>query len=200
VCPDGEVLDEPALLARLARGETAAFDALYGAHRARLFAFLLRLSRRASLAEELAQETWLRFARTAPTLDPLTPVRPWLFRVGRNLFLSHRRRAILDLDGWREDAWVRGGAPLPEPLERLAQTTALRQVERALAGLAVADRELLLLVGVEGMTPLEAASILGLAPEATRQRLARARARLRAALDALDAPAPGWVGTGGPSP
>lgn len=193
------MLDEPALLARLARGESAAFDALYGAHRARLFAFLLRLSRRLSLAEELAQETWLRLARSAPTLDPATPVRPWLLRVGRNLFLSHRRRALLDLDAWREEAWVRGGAPLPEPLERLAQSAALRQVERALARLAVADRELLLLVGVEGLTPAEAASILGLTPEATRQRLARARARLRGALDAADTPTPAWVGTGGPS-
>ena len=55
-------------------------------------------------------------------------------------------------------------------------------LERAFAGLAPGYREVALLVGVEGLAPAEVAQILGLKPDAVRQRLARARSQLAEAL------------------
>jgi RNA polymerase sigma-70 factor (ECF subfamily) len=52
----------------------------------------------------------------------------------------------------------------------------------ALAGLAEPDRELLMLIGWEELTPSEAARALGITPFAARTRLHRARRRLRARL------------------
>ncbi|MCY7365781.1 MAG: sigma-70 family RNA polymerase sigma factor [Frankiaceae bacterium] len=54
----------------------------------------------------------------------------------------------------------------------------------ALAGLWPPDRELLLMVGVDDLTAQEVAVVLGISPEAVRQRLHRVRARLRAQVDA----------------
>jgi RNA polymerase sigma-70 factor (ECF subfamily) len=67
-------------------------------------------------------------------------------------------------------------------------------IERALATLSAHDREALLLVGVEGMTPTDASEVCGLRPEAFRKRLERARTRLAGALAALQQPSPGPTG------
>lgn len=54
--------DERSLVARLRAGDTGAFDDVYGAYRPRVFAFLLRMSRSRTVAEDLLDETWLRLS------------------------------------------------------------------------------------------------------------------------------------------
>ena len=70
-------------------------------------------------------------------------------------------------------------APTPSELER--------RLERAIASLPSASREVLLLVATAGLSPAEAALACGISPEAFRQRLSRARAQLSCALDAESA-------------
>lgn len=170
---------ELALVGRLRDGEPAAFDAVYEAYRARLYSFLARLARSREVAEDLAEEAWLRLVETAPRLRPDTRLGPWLFTVARNLYYSYcRSRAISDA---ASDALISlwpGGSPRPSPFEEAAARELEGRLERALARLSANHREALLLVGVEGMTPAEAAGVCGLAPEAFRQRLSRARAAL----------------------
>ncbi len=167
----------PEPLSALKRGEAAAFDAVYARHRPGLYAFLLRMTGRREVAEDLLQETWLRLARSAPGLADDTELGAWLFTVARNLCRSHRRWQVLDLSRIGQLLRTPKASP-PSPLEQLAATDAERALERALAALSAGDRELLLLVGAEGLTPTQAASVLGLRPDAARQRLLRARARL----------------------
>jgi RNA polymerase sigma factor (sigma-70 family) len=173
--PDSEVIRG------LARGDTRAFDQTYARLRAPLYAFLVRLSGRVELAEDLLQETWLRLARSAGELPAETPLRPWLFTVARNLYRSHRRWSLLDAERLRQLGLL-PPTTLPSPFELLATTATQRTLEQALAGLPLEQREVLLLCSVSGFEPVEAAGILGITPEATRQRLARARARLRESL------------------
>ena len=56
---------ESALVARLRQGDTQAFDDVHEAFNGRLFTFLLRLSRRRDVAEDLLEETWLRLVKHA---------------------------------------------------------------------------------------------------------------------------------------
>lgn len=67
---DALVDDDATLMLAYARGEAAAFDALYARHRGVLYRFLLRAARDPQVAEELFQETWSRViasrARYAP--------------------------------------------------------------------------------------------------------------------------------------
>jgi RNA polymerase sigma-70 factor (ECF subfamily) len=170
---------EVRLVARLKAGDPAAFTAIYEAYRPRLFAFLVRLSRRRDVAEDLLEETWLRLVRRAGTLIDDARLAPWLFAVARNLYFSWRwSRAVDDTRTSDLDpSW-----PAPErghsPFEAAAQAELERRVEVALARLPLRDREVLLLVGVEGLTPSEAAAACGLSAVTLRARLHRARERL----------------------
>lgn len=84
------------LVSRLQRGDTAAFDEVHAQLNARLFSFLLRLSRRRDVAEDLLEETWLRLVTHAKRLRPDTRLAPWLFTVARNLYVSHQRSRLLE--------------------------------------------------------------------------------------------------------
>jgi RNA polymerase sigma-70 factor (ECF subfamily) len=171
----------------LQRGEPEAFDALYAHYRPRLFGFLARLAGRRDQAEDLLQETWLRLARSAPGLPADCRLGAWLFTVARNLFYSERRRARLDRA--RLAALEPAGAEAPSPFDLASASQTERLLERALARVPLEQREVLLLVAVERLRPAEAAEVLGIRPEALRQRLHRARAALAAAL-----PVPPLVG------
>lgn len=177
-------LTDSELVDGLRRADPAAFDVAFDRYRERIWAFLLRMGGRAELAEELLQETFLRLAAHAARLRPDTNLRAWLFTVARNLFRSHRRWAWVDGQRLAELAAralrTEGG---PTPLELTAASETARVVERALAALAPANREVALLVLVEHLEPGEVAVMLGLKPEAVRQRLARARQAIAAAIE-----------------
>ncbi len=167
------------LVARLKSGDAAAFEAIYEAFRPRLFSFLARLSRRRDVAEDLLEETWLRLVTRAGDLSDDTRLGPWLFTVARNLFASWCRHRAVD-EGRILDfalSWP-GLLPRESPFESAARGETERRLEAALARLAPKDREVLLLVAGEELSPSEAAAVLGLTPEALRKRLQRARERL----------------------
>jgi len=167
---------ELALLRAVQQGDAAAFDAIHAAFNTRLFGFLARLTRRREIAEELLEETWLRFVRHAARLEPNTQVGAWLFTVARNLHVSYCRTRLLESAGAGVvDLWPR----IQEtPFEITARTELEGRIESALADLPVTLREALLLVGVEEMQPSEAAVICGISAEAMRQRVHRARTLL----------------------
>jgi RNA polymerase sigma factor (sigma-70 family) len=170
---------ERRLVARLKAGDAAAFEAVYEAYRPRLFSFLARLSRRRDVAEDLLHETWLRLVANAPRLADDTSVAAWLFTVARHLFASWCRRRALD-ETRIADAPASWPAPAPgeSPFQAAARSETERRLERALARLPLGDREVLLMVVASGLTPSEAARAVGLAPEALRKRVQRARERL----------------------
>jgi len=169
---------------RLKAGDVSAFDEVYEAYRPRLFSYLVRLARRRDVADDLLEETWLRLVTHAARLADDTCVSAWLFTVARNLFCSWCRHRAIDEDRLTDlaPAWP-GAAPGESPFERLAQSETERRLERALARLPLRDREVLLLVGVEGLAPSAAAEVLGLTPEVLRKRLQRARDRLAAEME-----------------
>lgn len=176
---------ELAIVARLRAGDPAAFDETYTAFSDRLFTFLLRLSCRREVAEDLLEETWLRLVSHAARLKPDTVLGAWLFTVARNLHVSYQRsRALEDLSSSGLIGLWPYGVHRSSPFEETAANELERRVERALASLPSRSREVLLLVATAGLSPAEAASICGISPETFRQRLSRARAQLTRALDA----------------
>lgn len=170
------------LLKRVADGDARAFDLIYEELRPPLYSFLVRLSGRVDLAEDLLQETWLRLARHAPRIAPDTELRPWLFTVARNLFRTNRRRALLNTVRLQELLFT-PTEPSVSPFEQLSANRTEGNLERAVSQLPTKYREIILLCGHSGLSPSEVASIVNISPEAARQRLARGRARLRILLD-----------------
>jgi RNA polymerase sigma factor (sigma-70 family) len=167
------------LVAGLRAGDTAAFDEVHAAFNARLFRFLCLASNRRDVAEDLLEETWLRLVVHAQKLRADTHLSAWLFTVARNLHTSYCRSRLLD-HAYAEQLiglWP-SGAPSPSPLAALESSEAEGRLAAALASLPIAQREALLLVGVEGLRPAEAAEVCGVSAEVLRQRLSRARRAL----------------------
>jgi RNA polymerase sigma-70 factor (ECF subfamily) len=175
---------ERALIERLRGGEAAAFDAVHEAFNLRLFTFLVRLSRRRDVAEDLLEETWLRLVKHARRLRPETRIGPWLFTVARNLHVSYLRGRLVEESAMAGlmSLWP-SSVSHSSPFEDAAAGELERRIEQALAGLPATSREVLLLVTVAGLDHAEAAAVCGITPEAFRQRLSRARALLARALD-----------------
>ena len=181
-------VEEQRLVDGLRRGDVASFERAYGTFNGRVYSFLLRLSGRRDTAEDLAQETWIKLAKAAPGLREDTRLGPLLFTIARNTFLGYRRWAMLDLSrlvmmGFDTLAVV---SPSPTPEEEHERARAVALLETALQALPLGAREVLLLVGVEGLEHDEVATILGVSREAMRQRLSRARAQLAEKMQALE--------------
>lgn len=122
-----------------------------------------------AVAAEVMAIAWRRLA-DVPADDP----RPWLYATARNLVLADARRA--SRAAAHEAAARAESAPASEAVA-LDPDLAL-----ALRSLSRLDREALLLVAWEDLTPAQAARSLGINPTAFRVRLLRARRRLRAKL------------------
>jgi RNA polymerase sigma-70 factor, ECF subfamily len=174
---------EIALVGRLRTGDSAAFDEIYDALNPRVFSFLCRLARSRTVAEDLLGETWLRLVSVSGELREDTRLVPWLFTVARNLYISYCRSRARE-QAYTSDMILLWPGELPRsPFELALFSEHEQRLEEALAELPAAYREVLLLVGSEGLRPTDAAAVCGISVEAFRQRLSRARAILSRRLE-----------------
>jgi RNA polymerase sigma-70 factor, ECF subfamily len=165
--------------------ERAQFEVLFRDTRAPLLAYLTRRAPSEDAADLLA-DVYLVAWRKRADLPAGEERRLWLFGVARRLLAEHRRHA------WkRADAEAETGAlGTPDARDDDSRGEAVRH---ALESLSDIDRELVTLTTWEGLSPAEAARVVGITAGTARVRLHRARARLarHPRLQALlDAPEP----------
>src|ERR1035437_6806120 len=84
--------DEPALVQRCRLGDAGALTLLIQRYQDRLFNTLLRLCGNSHDAEELCQDTFVKFIARIGDFRGGSGLYTWLFRIAVNLALSHRRR------------------------------------------------------------------------------------------------------------
>lgn len=114
---------------------------------------------------------WRRFERV-----PAEPL-PWLLGIARNVLATQQRSRQ------RREALRQRLAHQPVLNAVAPEAPEAWTITRALAALSPKDREAVLLVAWEGLSPAQAAEVLGERPGTFRVRLHRARTRLRTALD-----------------
>lgn len=155
-------------------------DRLFRTYNAQLVRYLTRRLGDSDLAEEVAQETFVRAMRQ----ETITSERSWLFAVATNLVRDEMRkdaRRRQKLERLVEEAKAREAEVQPLPMER-AEDAALAR--RAIEALGERDREALLM-REEGLDYTEIAAALELSVGSVGTTLARARKRLVEAYEAL---------------
>jgi RNA polymerase sigma-70 factor (ECF subfamily) len=187
--PAAAALDLDAeLMVRVKEGDGASFGVLLEKHRSPVVHFLYRMVQNYAVAEELAQEVFLRVYRSRSTYEPTARFTTWLFRIATHLALNALR------DGKNERSQERldddtGGMPVRQVSDRrpsveqsLVYRAKLDEIRRAIAALPEKQRAAVLMHKYEEMEYSQIAKVLSCSESAVKSLLFRAYETLRARL------------------
>jgi RNA polymerase sigma-70 factor, ECF subfamily len=174
-------MNPPSAVPPRAEGPDAAFEREALPWLDDVYRFALSLTRDASDADDVVQETFLRAYRSWHTYTPGSDCRRWLFTICRNVFLRslERERPSVDLDEVERDV-IGAGQVYVEALEDgyahlFAHLDILPAIERAVQQLPEPFRAAMVLVDIEDQPYEAAAAILGVPIGTIRSRLFRGR-------------------------
>jgi RNA polymerase sigma-70 factor (ECF subfamily) len=177
---DVSTTPEHRLIRLAADGDAAAIRTLYDRYAPRVYAVVRRIAGDDDLAQDYAQEAWIRAIRALPSFRGDARFSTWLHRIAVNAALQALRKA--DTRKKREGP-VPDEVPIaPKPRDSLLQ----RRLEQALDGLPQGMRRVLILHDVEGYTHEEIGDVLGVTSGTSKSQLSKARAKMRAMLADLD--------------
>jgi RNA polymerase sigma-70 factor (ECF subfamily) len=177
--PEHDPAADELLAIRCQLGEPAAFDDLIARWHAPLWAFVRRLVGDDDSAREIFQDVWVRVIRGIPQVRDGAKLRAWLFGIARRAVMDRLRREY-------------GRSPVADvEVDEIAADTAsiddqedLEELDRALAGLPMVEREVVTLFYLQELSLNEVAEALKVPVGTIKSRLFRAKRRLRQAMTA----------------
>jgi RNA polymerase sigma-70 factor (ECF subfamily) len=176
------------LMLRVKDGDGASFGLLLEKHRAAVIHFLYRMVQNHAVAEELAQEAFLRVYRSRATYEPTAKFTTWLFRIATHLALNWLRdgkneRTVEQLDEQNPELPARQiSDQRPTVEQRLLYQAKMQEIRRAIAGLPAKQRAAVLMHKYEEMEYSQIATVLGCSESAVKSLLFRAYETLRGRL------------------
>lgn len=191
--PAQSIVSDEALAECARRGSPRAFDALVSRYQARVFRLAMRMSRNASDAEEITQETFLHAHSGMGSFQAASQFGTWLYRIAINEALMRKRaatrRPTRSLDALEAaetlvqhrsiDGEPPGSNPVPLADDLLERKQLALRVRDAMNRLDVDTRAALVLRDLEELSAEQASEILGISADAVRQRAHRGRLKLR---------------------
>jgi RNA polymerase sigma-70 factor (ECF subfamily) len=176
------------LMLRVRDGDGASFGVLLDKHRMPVVHFLYRMVQNHAVAEELAQEVFLRVYRSRATYEPTAKFTTWLFRIATHLALNALRdgrheRTQERLDDTSPDMPVRQVADVKPSVEQsMVYQAKLDEVRKAVANLPEKQRAAVLMHKYHEMEYTQIAKVLNCSESAVKSLLFRAYETLRARL------------------
>ena len=176
------------LMLRVKDGDGASFAILLEKHRLPVIHFLYRMVQNQGVAEELAQEVFLRVYRSRGSYEPTAKFTTWLFRIATHLALNSlrdgkNRRLEERLDDDSGDAPSRQVSDQrPSVEQRMVHEARLEEIRRAVAMLPEKQRAAVLMHKYEEMEYSQIAKALDCSESAIKSLLFRAYETLRARL------------------
>ncbi len=168
------------LIARAKAGDGEAIAALIRSHQDALYAFILKMSQRPEIAEDIVQEAFVRVLRNIDRFDIRFRFSTWVFTIARRLYVNavQKRRPTYDSEiiAIREgdDVTTPGETSWNESLEN-----ARGVIDKALSGLNEQQREIILLFHQQNWAIVEIANHLQMPEGTVKSHLHRARKRMR---------------------
>ncbi len=160
------------LMERYQRGDEEAATGLISKLSAQIFQFYLGEVRERPRAEDLLQDFWLRMHGARRTYRPGEPVLPWIYAIARRVRIDEYRRS-------RSRRYEVQSEQLPEMAAGKSRADESINLTDLLATLPKAQREVILLLKVSGLSLEEAARATGTSVGAVKQKAHRAYDKLR---------------------
>jgi RNA polymerase sigma-70 factor, ECF subfamily len=170
---------EQALIEQAAAGDRASAEALIKAHQPSLFAYLLRLSGKPDIAEDITQDAFVRILTNLHRFDPRFRFSTWLFTIAKRLYVNamQKHRPVYDSDivgGWN------GGAEVDDPAVK-AEEKSLAQhcLTEALEGLTDEQRTIIILFHQQEWPISQIAQYMDMPEGTIKSHLHRGRKKMR---------------------
>ena len=176
------------LMLRVKEGDGASFGVLLEKHRSSVVHFLYRMVQNRAVAEELAQEVFLRVYRSRSTYEPTAKFTTWLFRIATHLALNSLRDSRKEklqeyLDADTSDLPARQVPDRQPNVEHaMLYEAKLEEIRQAVAALPDKQRAAVLMHKYEEMEYTQIAKVLNCSESAVKSLLFRAYEALRARL------------------
>jgi RNA polymerase sigma-70 factor (ECF subfamily) len=183
---------DTALMIAVQNNDSNSFGLLLNRNRSVVIQYLSRMVRNRAIAEELAQDVFIRVYRSRHTWEPSARFSTWLYRITTNVALNHfrdekrsRENISLDLeDSTRLRREARDHALLVE--DRLVREVTAAQVRRAIRSLPAKQRAAVVLHKYQELDYSQIAVILRCSPSAVKALMFRAYETLRGRLRSLE--------------
>jgi RNA polymerase sigma-70 factor (ECF subfamily) len=166
-------MTEAQLIRQACEGNGPAVRTLYERYAPRVYAVVRRIAGEDDLAQDYAQEAWIRAIRALPTFRGDSRFSTWLHRIAVNSALQALRKA---------DTRTKREAPMPDaiPVNPEGGDTLLGDLlEKSMDRLPDGMRQVLILHDVEGYTHEEIGELLGVTSGTSKSQLFKARAKMR---------------------
>ncbi|MBD3285224.1 sigma-70 family RNA polymerase sigma factor [candidate division WOR-3 bacterium] len=173
--------EEKKLLAKAKHGDAEAFGKLVESYQRRVYTVIYRFVRNHNDADDLAQESFIRAYKAIDRFDLRYPFGPWMYRIAINLtlnYLKKRKLKIVDSDLARQSSGK-------NPASKWKQDETRHRVHKAIAGLPIKLRHVLVLRVYENWPYAQIAEVLELPIGTVMSRLSRAREVLKEELGEL---------------
>jgi RNA polymerase sigma-70 factor (ECF subfamily) len=174
---------EKSLIRQARRGDPAAVERLIRTHQESVYGFLLRLSGRPHVAEDLAQEAFVRVLRNLDRFDDRYRFSTWLFTIARRLFVNQIQKLSPSFDS-DSVGLASGAARRPDDITADGESRANLHgvLAVALDNLSIVQREIVLLFHQQEWPIEEIATHLDMPEGTVKSHLHRARRRMLAAI------------------
>jgi RNA polymerase sigma factor (sigma-70 family) len=170
------------LIERCLKGDEKAFEELLGKYRTSVYSICLRMVRNRTVAEDIAQEVFIKVFSALNRYDPTFPFSSWLNRITSNLCIDHLRREkerTISLDqpvgGDDDDLLIQIPAPDAGPDRQMESSEMMATLEEALGSLPEHYRVIVILRHQEQLSYEEIADTLGIPLGTVKARIHRAR-------------------------
>lgn len=176
------------LMLRVREGDAQSFSLLLAKHRGPVIHFLYRMIQNQAVAEELAQEVFLRVYRSRASYEPTAKFTTWLFRIASHVALNHirdgkheRHQESLDGEG-TEGIGRQVASRAPTVEQEMVRESRLAEVRRTVESLPAKQRAAVLMHKYQEMDYAQIAAALDCSESAVKSLLFRAYETLRAKL------------------
>ncbi len=171
---------EHSLIRRAKRGDDRAIEALVRAHQDALYAFILRMSGRPEIAEDVVQEAFVRVLRNIGRFDSRFRFSTWLFTIAKRLFMNWNQKLTPAYDSDTVDGRA-GVSPRPDSVTARDESmfNARRLIDDAIAALPRQQREIIGLFHQQGWSIADIADHLAMPQGTVKSHLHRGRLRMK---------------------